>query len=151
MKNTILLFTLIITNMTISNAQSPTFKNDQGVFVNGYDVVAYHKNYKAIRGSSDFASTANGTTYYFSSQENKEDFEENSEKYLPAFGGFCAFAMAIQNATVPTNPETFKIRDGQLFLFFNDYYEGKPFNTIVPWNGDEKNMIVKASENWKSK
>jgi len=49
---------------------------------------------------------------------------------------------------VPSDPETFKLRDGKLYLFFNDYYQGEPFNTIVPWNADEPELVRKANANW---
>ena len=52
----------------------------------------------------------------------------------------------MKNATVPSNPETFKLYNGKLYLFFNDYYEGTAFNTIMPWNSDEE-KLKKASLN----
>jgi len=70
--------------------------------------------------------------------------------YQPVYGGYCAFAMAMKGAKVPSDPQTFKIRDGKLYLFFNDYYEGTPFNTIVPWNGNEAEMMAKTNTNWKN-
>lgn len=52
--------------------------------------------------------------------------------------------------TYKVSPKKFKLIDGKLYLFFNDYYKGKPFNTIVPWNSAEKEMIAKADKNWHS-
>jgi len=72
------------------------------------------------------------------------------KKYVPQFGGYCAFAMAMKSAKVPSDPKTFKLHDGKLYLFFNDYYQGTPFNTIIPWNADEQNMLSKANANWKT-
>ena len=69
---------------------------------------------------------------------------------MPQYGGYCAFAMAMKNAKVPSDPKTFKLHNGKLYLFFNDYYQGDPFNTIIPWNADERNMINKANTNWKT-
>lgn len=48
------------------------------------------------------------------------------------------------------DPETFKLHNGKLYLFFSDYYEGTPFNTIIPWNSDEENLKNKADMNWES-
>ena len=97
--------------------------NDAGVAIGGYDVVAYFTQNVAIRGSKKHGFTHNGTTFYFSSEDHKKQFAENPTQYLPQYGGHCAFAMAVGNGKVPSDPETFKLYDGQLYLFFNDYYE----------------------------
>lgn len=134
-----------------SFAQSKVFANADNVALGGYDVVAYHNANAAVRGNNEHTAIANGVTYYFSNAENQKAFQSSSSKYLPEYGGYCAFAMAMKGAPVPTDPKTFKLHDGKLYLFFNDYYEGKPFNTIIPWNGSEKDMIVKADGNWGKK
>ncbi len=143
----LLLTTFAITSQS-GQAQSKVFANDNKVAINGYDVVAYFNSHTAIRGSSDNSSILEGTTYYFSSEANMKAFQENPAAYLPQYGGYCAVAMAMHGATVPADPQTFKIRDGKLYLFFNDFYEGKPFNTIVPWNNNEVDLLEKANANW---
>lgn len=50
---------------------------------------------------------------------------------------------------VPADPKTFKIHNGELLLFFNDFYQGQVVNTIVPWNQDEANMMASAENHWK--
>jgi len=129
-------------------AQSKYLADEQGVALGGYDVVAYHNAHSAIRGSNALSAKKNGQTFYFSNIENKEAFEKNAGAYLPQYGGYCAFAMAMQSAKAPSDPQTFKIRDGKLYLFYNDFYEGQPFNTIIPWNSNEKEMLAKAEANW---
>ena len=150
MKNT-LYFNLFAVGfcMLSANLNAQVFTNADGVAINGYDPVAYFTQNEAVRGNVGNSVKINGVTWYFSSGENKAQFEKSPDQYMPKYGGYCAFAMAMKNATVPTDPRTFKLHDGQLYLFFNDYYEGTPFNTIVPWNMDEKSLIGKADENWK--
>ncbi len=146
-----ILILLAFASVTSSScAQSKVFANDQNIAVGGYDVVAYFNDYESVRGNSEHAVELDGATYYFSSVENATIFRKSPTTYQPQYGGYCAFAMAMKGAKAPSDPETFKIRDGKLYLYFNDYYEGKPFNTIVPWNGNEAEMIVKANTNWKS-
>lgn len=131
-------------------AQGKANVTKENVAIGGYDVVAYFSQNEAVRGSQKHAATYKGVNYWFSNAENRTTFLKNPDKYLPQYGGWCAFAMAMKNAKVPSNPKTFKLRDGKLYLFFNDYYQGEPFNTIIPWNGDEANMKMKADANWKT-
>ncbi len=144
-----LLMIFITGNDKAMAQQSTYYANEAGIALAGYDVVSYHKQNEAMRGSKAHTATRSGSTFYFVDAANKTLFEENPEAYLPAFGGYCAFAMAAGNGKVPSNPETFKLRDGKLYLFFNDYYQGTPFNTIVPWNSDERSNLDKAKMNWK--
>ena len=103
-----------------------------------------------MRGSKNFSSEYEGVNYWFSSAANKQMFEKDPGKYAPQYGGWCAFAMGKKNAKVPSDPQTFKLYNGQLYLFYNDYMQGEPFNTIIPWNADEKNAKQLADANWKS-
>ncbi|MBI3720796.1 MAG: YHS domain-containing protein [Sphingobacteriales bacterium] len=116
-----------------------------GLAINGYDPVAYFKQNKAIEGSSNFATVYQGATYYFSSAENKEEFKKNPAKYEPQYGGWCAYAMGKNGEKVAIDPETFKIIDGKLFLFYNRFFN----NTLKSWNKDEANLHTKADTNWK--
>lgn len=146
--NSILSVLILVFVVASANAQNDVAANSDNVVLNGYDVVAYFKLHKAVRGNNAHAVKKDGTTYYFASAENASDFKSNPKIFQPVYGGYCAFAMAMKGAKVPADPKTFKLRDGKLYLFFNDYYEGKPFNTIVPWNSNEKEMISKADQNW---
>lgn len=124
------------------------FTNPDNVALNGYDVVCYSQSNEARRGSSQYSAEHGGATYYFTSAENRDRFTAKPGAFLPAFGGFCAFAVAAKNAKAPSDPRTFKFYNGKLLLFFNDYYEGAPFNTIVPWNAEEERLFARANENW---
>lgn len=151
MKKTSLFIQLfILTTLTMAQTDSKYFVDENNVAIKGYDVVEYANQNAAVQGSSNFASENDGAIWYFSSAENKTTFEGNPSKYLPAYGGYCAFAVAAKNAKVPTDPETFKYYNGQLHLFFNDLWDGQKFNTIVPWNADEVNMKKTAEANWKA-
>jgi YHS domain-containing protein len=141
----------LITVMIETSAQSTlTFVGEDNVALAGYDVVNYFTNNEAKVGSSAHALKHDGANYYFASEEHKNMFRNNPDKFLPAYGGYCAFAMGMNNATVPSNPGTFKIVDGKLYVFFNDLYEGEKFNTLVPWNEDEANIKNMADTNWQA-
>ncbi|PKP40456.1 MAG: YHS domain protein [Bacteroidetes bacterium HGW-Bacteroidetes-12] len=140
---------VVIVGVNKVNAQNVN-TNENKVANNGYDVVNYFTTNFAARGSVEFSTTNNGATYYFVNSENLNAFKSNPSKFLPQYDGYCAFAVAKMNKKVPVNPETFRIDDGKLYLFYNDFWEGKPFNTIVPWLNNEAEMERLAETNWKT-
>lgn len=115
------------------------------IAIQGYDPVAYFKQSKAIKGKKEIATTFQGVVYYFSSQTNKDAFTKNPASYEPQFGGWCAYALGSSGDKVEINPETFKVLDGKLYLFYNAYFN----NTLKSWNKDEVNLKKKAEANWK--
>lgn len=149
MKKSILLL-LMVLSTSLSFAQSLTkrtkeFNLENKLALQGYDPVAYFTQKKAVKGKKEIASTFEGVTYYFSSQANKEIFAKNPSGYEPQYGGWCAFAMGDYGKKVEVDPETFKILDGKLYLFYNAYFN----NTLKSWNKDEVNLKKKADANWK--
>ena len=109
----------------------------------GYDPVAYFQG-KAKKGKESLAVTYLGITYYFSSAQNKDTFSQNATAYEPQYGGWCAYAMGAKGEKVAVDPETFKILNGKLYLFYNAYFN----NTLKSWNKDEANLKQAADRNW---
>lgn len=114
------------------------------VAISGYDPVSYFIAVEPQKGSKDITHSFKGVTYQFTSQENLETFKSNPEKYEPAYGGWCAFAMGKKGSKTGANPKTYKITDGKLFLFYNRF----GINTLPKWNKDEENLHPKANTNW---
>ena len=59
-----------------------------GVAIKGYDVVAYHTEDRAIKGSSQFSHKWNDAKWYFSSAENRDLFAAEPERFAPQYGGY---------------------------------------------------------------
>jgi len=146
--------TAMFLTLTISSAvtaqdaaaiRKKNFNLDKGVAIKGYDPVAYFTENKAIKGSKDIATAFEGAIYYFSSDANKQTFKANPSKYEPQYGGWCAYAMGHDGSKVEIDPETFKIIDNKLYLFYNKYFN----NTLKTWNKDETNLKMHADANWK--
>ena len=121
------------------------FNLDNGIAISGFDPVAYFKQGTAAKGKKELAVFDRGVTYYFSSIENKEEFKKNPSRYEPQYGGWCAYAMGKDGSKVEVDPETFKIIDGKLYLYYNKFFN----NTLKNWNKDEPNLKAKADVNWK--
>jgi len=116
-----------------------------GIAVSGYDVVSYYDEEGPKKGSSEFTSQYNGVTYQFDSQFNKQKFDKNPIQYIPEYGGWCAYAMGASGDKVKVDPDTYKIIDKKLYLFYNFWGN----NTLEPWNEDEQSLKNKADQNWK--
>ncbi|MBS1490442.1 MAG: YHS domain protein [Bacteroidetes bacterium] len=116
-----------------------------GLALQGYDPVAYFVNHKAMKGKNEITTLYEGVVYRFSSDKNKTIFLMNPLNYEPQYGGWCAFAMGAKGEKVEVNPETFKISNGKLFLFYNQFFN----NTLKDWNKDEPSLKTNADRNWK--
>ena len=131
-------------------SQTPEIRKKQynlsnNLAISGYDPVAYFTSKKAIKGKSTYSVTEKNVTYYFSSKENLETFVKNPSAYEPEYGCWCAYAMGATGEKVPVDPETFKIVNNKLYLFYNRFFN----NTLKDWNKDEANLKSKADIAWK--
>ncbi|WP_040496679.1 YHS domain-containing (seleno)protein [Fulvivirga imtechensis] len=135
---------LLITQISLAQV-APVDENN--LAVGGYDVVAYFSG-KATKGKAAVSVVHKGATYHFSSKENKAAFRKNPEAYLPQYGGYCAWGVAEKSSKFPVDPETFKVLDGKLYLFFNGPFNGSTFNSLEPWNANEAELLTKADNNW---
>ncbi len=116
--------------------------------IEGYDVVGYFKEDRAIKGSSENAVHHNGSVYHFADVKNKDTFQTHPDKYVPQYDGWCAFGMAKMKTKVSVDPTTFAIHNGKLLLFFNGDHEGKHVNTKVMWEEDKEAILKEADEEW---
>lgn len=138
---------LFITSSVVGQAdkrKSQFNLSNNGLAIQGYDAVAYYLDHKAIKGNPALSLHFEGITYYFSSQQHKDAFRAAPSKFEPQFGGWCAYAMGSSGEKVDIDPETFKIVNGKLYLFYNRYFN----NTLKTWNKDEARLLNKANENW---
>ncbi len=118
---------------------------DETLAINGYDPVAYFKEGKAIKGKKELGTVVfEGVSYRFSKTENKEAFKKTPASFEPQYGGWCAYAMGNDGTKVEVDPETFKIIDGKLYLFYNKLFT----NTLKTWNKNEPTLKKQADANW---
>lgn len=115
-----------------------------GLALGGYDPVSYFTKGEPIEGRKDISLTLYGVVYRFATLQNRDLFKAHPEKYEPQYGGWCAYAMGAKGEKVDVDPETFKIVDGKLYLFYNKFFN----NTLETWNKDEAQLRPKADDNW---
>jgi YHS domain-containing protein len=143
----LLIFTIsIITLKAQSNPanKAAQFNLQKGVAIKGYDPVSYLQGNKPIEGEKSISLSYNGVVYFFSSAKNLETFKKSPSKYEPAYGGWCAYAMGAKGEKVDIDPETYKIINGKIYLFYNRFLN----NTLPLWNKDEASLKAKADSFW---
>lgn len=136
----------LILGITSTFGQQIDYNLKKGYAAEGYDVVAYFSN-KALEGDKKFTIEHDGVKFKFASQENLETFKANPDKFVPQYGGYCAYAVAVASKKVSIDPETFEVRDGKLYLFYNSWGN----NTLETWIEEgAKGLQQKADKNWEA-
>lgn len=111
-----------------------------GIAVHGYDPVAYFTVGKPVQGSAEHSVVHGGATYRFANADNMKAFQANPAKYVPAYGGFCAFGVSV-GAKFDGDPRFWKIVDGKLYLNLNKKIQ-------ETWFKDIPGNIDKAEKSW---
>lgn len=147
MKTTLLLLVAFVISQTAS-AQTDAlrqkhFNLKKNIALEGYDPVSYFQG-KPAEGSDKFKLTHRGVTYLFASAANQATFKASPDKYEPAYGGWCAYAMGEAGEKVKIDPETYKIIEGKLYVFYNFWGN----NTLTDWNKNEKKLKEAGDKNW---
>ena len=136
-----LLFLIVFISLT---TYSQNYNTKKGFIAEGYDVVAYFNN-EAKKGDKQFIAEFDGVKFKFSSKENLDTFLKNPKKYVPQYGGYCAYAIGAKAKKVAVNPETFEVRDNKLYLFYNSW----GINTLELWKEEgAEDLQKKADANW---
>ncbi|MCF8468305.1 MAG: YHS domain-containing protein [Sneathiella sp.] len=111
-----------------------------GLAVHGFDVVAYFTDGKPVKGDAEMAIVHGDATYRFASQANLDAFKADPEKYSPAYGGYCAYGVAV-GAKFDGDPNYWRIVDGKLYLNLDQ-------NIANAFGEDVAGAIEKAEANW---
>jgi len=132
---------IFTTTAAAETAVAPIFTaEDNNLAVSGYDTVSYFSG-APVKGSADFATTYEGATFQFASQENLDTFLADPAKYAPAYGGYCAWAIGANDALAPGDPNVYKIVDGTLYLNITE--------TVVGfWEEDIPGNLELSESNW---
>ena len=111
-----------------------------GLALKGYDPVAYFTEGRAAPGSTAFESEVGGSRYRFATAANRDAFAKDPGRYLPQYGGFCAYAVS-RGYTADIDPEAWAVAGGKLYLNYSK-------RVRALWREDVPVNIQKADENW---
>lgn len=123
----------------VTSADSIT---DSVVGIGGYDLVSYQTAKKPVPGNGNYVATVDGVNYLFSSKKNLKAFNKNQDKYLPQYGGFCAYGASVGKKFIG-DPTVWEVVDGKLYFNLDNGIKSI-------WVKDIPGNIVKADKNWKT-
>lgn len=120
--------------------------DDSKIALQAYSPVSYLDLGIAQKGLKQFKSTHDGYAYYFTNEDQKKAFDKNPTKYLPQYGGHCAFGVSV-GAKFRTDPNKFVVKNGKYFLFLYDL----EVDAQQLWlDGNHNELVAKANKNWKT-
>jgi len=129
-----------VSDSASETAATKTYAED-GIAISGADAVAYFTEETYVPGSADYTHVWQGTTWQFSSEENRDLFAASPEQYAPEYGGYCAWAVAAKDTLVPTDPNAWSVVDSKLYLNANQRVQNN-------WEKDIQGFIAQANNNW---
>ena len=111
-----------------------------GLALKGYDPVAYFTMGKPTPGMDEYVYPWNGARYRFASAKNQKLFAADPGKYLPEYGGYCAYAISI-NRIADIDPTEWAIVDNKLYLNNNTLSQ-------TLWSLNKHGRIASGDRNW---
>jgi YHS domain-containing protein len=123
-------------------ALAGTINDVDGVTIKGYDPVAYFAENRAVPGNAAFTAQYEGATFRFASAEHRDLFLAAPEKYVPQYGGFCAYGTS-QGYKAVIDPQAFSIVDGKLYLNYDQ-------SVRANWVKDIPGYVSQADKRWPS-
>ncbi len=110
--------------------------------LHGVDAVALSTINAVAEGDAAHTVVNDGVAYYFASADSARKFKSAPAKYLPQYGGFCAYAVAV-GKKFDGDPQYADIVDGKLYLFVNA-------DIFAKYKKDSKRILARAEQKWPS-
>ena len=133
------LFSLFVTGAAMADPPIAAVNTEHGLAIKGYDPVAYFTTGKPTPGLAQFSTTYKGTTYRFASVENRDRFIAAPAKFVPQYGGYCAYAISL-NKIADIDPEDWAIIKDKLYL-------NNGFLAQTLWSFDKTGNIARGDQN----
>lgn len=135
-----MLLPLLVLLAATGVARAQPVNADDGVAIHGIDPVGYFTDQAPVEGDPAITAEWDGAVWRFASVEHRDAFLASPERYVPAYGGHCAYGVS-RGYLVDIDPEAWTIRDGTLYLNYS-----LPVRTT--WLEDPAGYIAKADTNW---
>lgn len=122
------------------NVSSGVTTSGERLGLHGVDSVALSTLGAVAEGDAAYTVVHDGAAYYFASEESARTFSKNPSRYLPQYGGFCAYAIA-KGKKFDGDPVFADIVDGKLYLFVNA-------EIFEIYKKDSSRILEKAETMW---
>jgi YHS domain-containing protein len=139
----ILFFNALIYLLAACTTLSEKIYIENGAAIEGYDPVSYFTQHNAVKGKPNITYLYKKANWHFSSVENKKLFISNPNKYIPQYGGYCAYAMTF-GWVVSSDPEAWNVYHDKLYLNYNQ-------GVREDWNENKDEYIKEANTEWANK
>ncbi len=125
-----------------ASAQSPiaAVNTEHGLAIKGCDRVSYFTIGKPTLGSSSFSASYKGAVYRFASAEDRDRFIAEPEKFVPQYGGYCAYATSLK-LIADIDADEWAIVNSRLYL-------NNSFFAQTQWSRDKSGNIARGDWNW---
>ncbi len=134
-------FILLVTTIGLAAQNLPELNlSNSGLALRGVDPVSYFTAGEPLQGNPEIVLEHEGGTYHFTSEDSRDQFKANPAKYLPAYGGYCAYGLA-QGVKVDGDPNQWNIVDDQLYLNIN-------WAVNQRWKLSKRSYIKTAEKKW---
>ena len=110
--------------------------------LHGVDAVSLTTLNAVAEGNAAHTVVVDGVAYYFASKQSAQQFQSAPDQYLPQYGGFCAYAVAL-GKKFDGDPRFADIVDGKLYLFVNA-------DVFAKYKKDSKRILARAEAKWPS-
>jgi YHS domain-containing protein len=139
MKRYMMLLVITICQLAV-NVYAGEFFERGGLAIDGYDPVAYFTDQKPVKGSAQFHSDFQGSTFQFMSAAHRDAFALNPVKFAPQYGGYCAYGMA-KGYKATIDPAAFTVVGEKLYLNYSETIHSRWLSAIPGY-------VQKADTNW---
>lgn len=94
-------------------------RRDARLMLGGHDPISYYRQARPTPGRPDIRVEIDGVIYRFASESARAEFQRDPARWVPAFGGHCAYGM-VHALPIPARADVFEILDGRLYLFSSE-------------------------------
>lgn len=144
-KSTLALVALFVATTVFAQDKMANNIDNSNIALQGYSPVSYLDLGLAQQGNKNYKSEYQKVVYYFTSAEQKATFDKNPSKYLPQYGGYCAFGV-YAGAKFRVDPNKFIVKDGKYYLYLNNV----ELDAKQLWLAENNHKKLKgaADKNW---
>jgi hypothetical protein len=124
-----------------TSREFPAYNVDvDDVAIHGYDPVAYFTEGRPMKGKIELEYVWQDARWQFVSEENRNLFTANPDRYSPQYGGYCALGISA-GEFADIDPEAWSIVDGKLYL-------NKIKEYTIAWDKAPAAYVKTANYNW---